>query len=84
MTSKFIENENNQTVARYVEITGVKTYATKENALKAVDKLMKKYSMQKSTLDFTIMKNDDNRYFPLFFGERALQAGIHFHFNCCA
>jgi len=33
---------------------------------------------------WTIIKNEENRYFPLFFGNSALDAGIHFKFNVVA
>ena len=51
------------------------TYATKENARKAVAK--------KNFQGFRhfIYQNEEGRYLPVFVGEAAVQAGIHFHFS---
>lgn len=60
---------------REFEITAVRTYATKENARKAVAK--------KGCEEFRhfLMQTEDGRWFPVFVGQEAIQAGIHFHFN---
>lgn len=60
---------------REFEITAVKTYASKENARKAVLKI------GAERLRHFIMQNDAGRWFPVFVGQEALQEGIHFHFN---
>jgi len=57
------------------EIVPGKTYATKENAIKVVkDKGFEE-------LRFFIMKTDKDRFFPVFVGMAAIEAGVHFHFN---
>ena len=58
----------------------VKSYATKENARRAVEK---KFGLELDTLTFLIVTNDEDRFVPVFIGERAAQFGVHFHF-CCA
>jgi hypothetical protein len=64
---------------RYYKPEANKTYATEANALKAVYKL---YPADRDDgLQFIIFKTEEGRYFPIFTGERALQAMVHFHFN---
>ncbi len=60
---------------REFDITAPKTYATKENARKAVAKI------GAQCLRHFIMQNDEGRFFPVFVGQEAVQEGIHFHFN---
>lgn len=60
---------------REFEITPVKTYKTKVNVRKAVAKL------GVERLRHFIMPSDDGRFFPVFVGQEAVQAGVHFHFN---
>ena len=60
---------------REFQITAAKTYATKENARKAVAKI------GAERLRHFIMQNDDGRFFPVFVGQEAMQEGIHFHFS---
>ena len=62
-----------------VEITPVRTYATEENAVKAVEK--KFPTSTEVNLRYFISKTNDNRFFPVFIGVEALQYGVHFHFN---
>jgi hypothetical protein len=58
------------------EIIAIKTYATRENAIKAVEK------SGFNDCRFFIMKDDKtSRYFPVFVGQEAVHAGAHFHFN---
>lgn len=56
-------------------ITAPKTYATKENAIKAVAK-----SGFENHRHF-YMTNEEGRWFPVFVGEKAITAGVHFHWN---
>jgi len=65
------ENEMN----REFNITAPKTYATADNARKAVA------NKGFEGMRHFIMTNEDGRFFPVFVGEVALQNGIHFHFN---
>lgn len=60
---------------REFQIVAPKTYASKENARKAVAK-----KGLENNRHF-IMTNDEGRYFPVFVGTDAIQNGIHFHFN---
>lgn len=63
---------------REFTITAPKTYASADNARKAVAK--------KGLEGFRhfIMTNEDGRFFPVFVGQEAVQRGIHFHFNIIA
>lgn len=64
-----------KTLNRKFKIQATKTYATEENADKAVSQ--KNFS----DLRYFIMKNEENRFFPVFVGEAAAQRGVHFHFH---
>jgi len=67
-------------MARYIELTPNKTYATVENARKAVEKKIPPDALAEQTY-FVHRDEKTGRYFPVFLGERALRAGLHFHFN---
>jgi hypothetical protein len=60
---------------REFQITSHKTYASKENARKAVAKI------GAERLRHFIMQSDEGRWFPVFVGQEAMQEGIQFHFN---
>lgn len=65
--------------------TPVKTYATEANAIKAVHKhFPNEAHFGAADLHYVIMQNSEGRFFPLFFGERALRHFAHQHFNVCA
>jgi hypothetical protein len=64
-----------------LELTPAKTYATRENAVKAVEKTFaQRMSQGGERLDYVVVANAEGRFFPLFLGERAIQGGVHFHF----
>jgi exoribonuclease II len=65
------------------ELTPVRTYATRENAIKAVTKHFGDYEFDRNQSYF-IAVHSDGRFFPVFVGERAIQACIHFKFNVVA
>lgn len=56
--------------------TSSKTYATRENAIKA---FVKKFGTA-TTFNWLIATTDDGRFFPVCIGQRALDCGTHFHF----
>jgi hypothetical protein len=58
-----------------VQITPVKTYQTGANAIKATEA-----KFGQTDLRYLVIKTDDGRFYPLFIGEAAVQAGVHFHF----
>jgi hypothetical protein len=58
---------------------GSKTYATAENARKAVNA---KYPSEE--LRYFVFQTDDGRFAPVFLGEAAVQAGVHFNFHVVA
>lgn len=60
---------------REIKFRTAKTYATANNARKAVAKHGFEH------LRHFIMTSDDGRFFPVFLGEVAMQAGVHFHFT---
>jgi hypothetical protein len=69
-------------MANFIQIEPTKTYASVENAHKAVEK---KYPTENSVLRYTIMTHTDGRFFPVFIGINALQHGVHFNgFNIIA
>jgi hypothetical protein len=63
---------------RHIKLESSKTYATEANAIKAVEKVV---SPEVDVRHF-VHKIDDGRFFPVFVGQRALDAGLHFRFNC--
>ena len=60
---------------REFKITAPKTYKTADNARKAVAKV------GLEGIRHFIMINEEGRFFPVFVGQDAMQAGAHFHFN---
>lgn len=66
-------------MARFMELTPSKTYATQANAIKAVEK--KFPEADNDGLTYFLQRTEDGRFFPVFVGERACHAGVHFHFN---
>lgn len=69
-------------MAHQIKLTPRKTYKTVDNAVKAVeDKLgPNEAHFGSASAHYLIAVGDDGRYFPVFFGEKALQRGLHFHF----
>jgi hypothetical protein len=65
-------------MARLVEIEFTKTYASKANAIKAVEKTFGLESH--SELRYMVIPVGD-RFGILFVGNSAIHAGVHFHFN---
>lgn len=63
-----------------------KTYATRANAIKAVEKAYGENCEHFGSADlhYVIMATAEGRYYPLFIGERALKFGAHFHFSVVA
>lgn len=57
--------------------TSYKTYATRQNALKAFRAV---YDETKIDFNWLIATTCDGRFFPVCIGQRALDAGTHFHF----
>lgn len=63
-------------MATLMNIEATKTYKTRENAIKAAEA-----KFGNDDLRYFIMTAEDGRFFPVFVGEKAVQAGVHFHFN---
>lgn len=64
-------------MAREVTVTPSRTYATRENAIKAVNRV---YSPEDRELRYIIVANEHGRWYPVFLGTYAVQCGAHFHF----
>lgn len=60
---------------REFSINAPKTYKTIDNARRAVQKT------GFETIRHFFMTNEQGRFFPVFVGQDAAQAGVHFHFN---
>jgi hypothetical protein len=74
-------------MAKYLKLEANKTYATEANAIKAVEKHISVYQGEgrdTDGLDFIMMQTPEGRWFPVFIGQRALDAGMHFRFNVLA
>jgi len=67
---------------QHIELNPNKTYATRENAVKAVEKAFgeRVTAQNGERLSYILSVNAAGRFFPVFLGERALQAGVHFTF----
>lgn len=64
---------------------GQKTYSTRSNAIKAVEKLFERAeTMGMSDVRYMTVQNDEGRWLPVFFGQSALENGLHFHFSVVA
>ena len=63
------------------DITPVKTYKTEANAVKAVEAQNFPDEVCGKLLRYFIQTHTDGRFYPVFIGEQAVQAGVHFHFN---
>lgn len=63
------------------EIEPVRTYASKQNAIAAVNKAFAGNIADKTNYRYFIHQTDDGRFFPVFIGQECLAAGIHFKFN---
>ena len=69
-------------MAHFIEINPTKTYATVENAHKAV---AKKYPSDNTELRYMVLTHTDGRFYPVFLGINALTHGVHFNgFNIIA
>lgn len=67
-------------MAKLIKFELTKSYATFDNAVKAVAK----YGItdEADGLNYFIHRDEaTGRYFPVFVGERAIQRGIHFRFH---
>jgi hypothetical protein len=69
-------------MANKITFTPTKTYATEANADKAVlAKLGTIDGSTDSSLRYFIMRTPEGRFYPIFVGNAAVEAGIHFHFH---
>lgn len=66
-------------MAKLITLEATKTYATKANAIKAVEK--KFPQADQDGLRYFLARTDDDRFYPVFVGQAALSEGVHFHFN---
>lgn len=67
-------------MAREIKVVPNKTYATRDNAIKAVEKRYPWDEKNPDQLRYLILTTEDGRYYPVFVGDAAVQAGTHFHF----
>lgn len=72
--------------AHHTQLTPVRTYATRANAIKAVEKVYGPNNEFHGGADvhYFIMVHSDGRFFPVFYGMHALENMVHFTFNCIA
>jgi len=69
-------------MTKLIQIIPSKTYATPDNAIKAVEKKFPSTTPEYSQLRYIMQTHTDGRFYPLFIGNQSIQAGVHFHFNC--
>lgn len=67
---------------KLIEVVPNKTYATEENAHKAVKKTLPAGILDsRLTLRYFITWTKEGRCFPVFVGHVAIECGVHMHFN---
>ncbi len=62
---------------RQIEVIPTRSYATKENAEKAVQAFLN----PNWNLRYFITCTPSGRFFPVFIGKEAIECGLHFRFN---
>ena len=72
--------------AHHQQFSLTRTYATRENAIKAVER---KYGpstdrVADADLKYLICVDEHGRFYPVFIGEEAVRRGVHFHFAVTA
>lgn len=65
---------------RHRDLKPSKTYASKENAIAAVEKLYNHPEAGEEILHFTVVRNEDGRWFPICMHDTAVKAGTFAHF----
>ena len=72
--------------AHQIQFDVKKTYATRENSVKAVQKLCGENHAHFGSADvrYIITATADGRFLPVFIGESAINKGMHFHFCVAA
>lgn len=68
---------------RLITLESDKTYATRANAIKAVEKAFAGHEDGDILLYF-VNQDEKGRFFPVFVGERAIRNMVHFRFNVVA
>ncbi len=71
-------------MSTFVELTPNKTYATVENAKKAVEKRFPSNLFSVNELRYMIMTHTDGRFFPVFIGLNSMKYGVHMYFHIVA
>lgn len=66
-------------MAREITLTPCKTYASKANVEKAIAKYPQ--IAENDNLRYFIEQTPEGRFFPVFVGQEAAHAGVHFVFN---
>ena len=66
-------------MAKLITLTPSRTYATPENAQRAVEKRFPE--SDDDGLRYIIMPTPDGRFYPVFIGTSAVLARVHFHFH---
>lgn len=69
-------------MARFIKLEPNKTYSTEANAIKAVEK--KFPEADNDGLRYFLQRTEEGRFFPVFIGQSAVHAGVHFHFHVVA
>lgn len=69
-------------MARLIALTPNKTYATESNAIKAVEKVAP-FSDNDGMVYF-IHRTSEGRFFPVFYGNKAVENRMFMHFNVVA
>lgn len=74
------------TAAHLMKLEASKDYATRENAIKAVQKVFGANHEHFGSADvrYVVVQGDNGRWFPLFIGESALRFNVHHRFNVAA
>ena len=70
------------TKANRIELSPAKTYASRENAIKAVEKVYGPHHSHPGSADvrYIVAQTGEGRWFPLFIGNSAIAHGAHIFF----
>lgn len=70
-------------MAHLLTLAPSKTYASVAQAMRAVEKVYGPNQDHAGSADlwWIVCQTDEGRFYPVFIGQRALEAGAHHHFN---
>lgn len=68
-------------MAKKIQVTPIRSYKNEKTMMNQINK---KIDLENTDVSWMIAWTEEGRCFPIFFGMKALQLGIHFQFNTVA